>query len=140
MNHPVLIAMHDAAIADTRKADTLNDDLDAAFGRDVAVLVVDMSGFPRITPEQNIGAALLAVRRLQIAADTAIEEHGCERLSSTPTTPSRSSRRRKLPRPFGELPMGRFLSGGRLYRPSRFLAAHRHLSPDKTASPPGGLG
>lgn len=41
-----------------------------------AVLVVDMSSFSRITLDQGIAGALLAIRKLQLTADGMITAHG----------------------------------------------------------------
>lgn len=52
--------------------------LDFLFGRDAAVLVIDMAGFSRLTCERGIVAALLAIRRLQVAGREEIVAHGGE--------------------------------------------------------------
>jgi class 3 adenylate cyclase len=70
--------MLDAALADPAKAATLEADLDAAFGCDAAVLVIDMSGFSVTAEREGIGSALLQIRRLQLAAGPIITAHGGE--------------------------------------------------------------
>lgn len=63
---PALAALLDAALADPARRVTLAADLDAAFGRTCAPLVVDMCGFSRQAEADEAGA-LLEVRRMQRA-------------------------------------------------------------------------
>lgn len=56
----------------------ISEDLDRLFGRDVAVLIADMSGFTKITEEEGVFAAMLQIRRFQLTGKPVIEMHGGE--------------------------------------------------------------
>jgi class 3 adenylate cyclase len=50
--------------------------IDAAFGRDVAVLISDMSGFSRVTRSRGIVHILSMIRRMQVLCRPIIEANG----------------------------------------------------------------
>ena len=56
--------------------DALEETLWSEFGLDKVVLVLDMSGFSRITQRHGIVHYLSMVRRMQLTAEPVIESHG----------------------------------------------------------------
>ena len=57
------------------RREELTREIEAIFGQDRAVLVLDMSGFSRTTRQQGIVSFLLMIHQMQMVATPSIEKH-----------------------------------------------------------------
>jgi class 3 adenylate cyclase len=58
------------------RREELTREIEAIFGQDRAVLVLDMSGFSRTTRQQGIVSFLLMIHQMQMIAAPSISKHG----------------------------------------------------------------
>ena len=66
------------ARADATQRQTIEDDIWSKYGQELAVLILDMSGFSLLTQRHGIIYYLSMVRRMQLAVAPVIAQHGGE--------------------------------------------------------------